>query len=117
MRALRNVADTGRTIICTIHQPSYDVFTAFDDLVLLSPGGRQVYSGSIGYNAQRMVDFFMRCPTVRPLPPRVNPGTWMLHELEAESARVFMIATEAMGAIKTRSGAQISTAAQRGRGR
>lgn len=40
LNVLRNVADTGRTVVCTIHQPSYDVFAAFDDLLLLGKGGR-----------------------------------------------------------------------------
>lgn len=26
MRVMRNIADTGRTITCTIHQPSIDIF-------------------------------------------------------------------------------------------
>lgn len=32
MRAVRNVANTGRTIVCTIHQPSIDIFEAFDEV-------------------------------------------------------------------------------------
>ena len=32
MRAVKNVADTGRTIVCTIHQPSIDAFEAFDEV-------------------------------------------------------------------------------------
>ncbi|KAK3002701.1 hypothetical protein RJ639_019285, partial [Escallonia herrerae] len=32
MRAVKNVADTGRTIVCTIHQPSIDIFEAFDEV-------------------------------------------------------------------------------------
>lgn len=32
MRAVKNVANTGRTVVCTIHQPSIDIFEAFDEV-------------------------------------------------------------------------------------
>ncbi|KAF3953773.1 hypothetical protein CMV_020818 [Castanea mollissima] len=32
IQAVKNVADTGRTIVCTIHQPSIDIFEAFDEV-------------------------------------------------------------------------------------
>jgi ABC-type multidrug transport system ATPase subunit len=32
MRAVKNVAQTGRTVVCTIHQPSIDIFEAFDEV-------------------------------------------------------------------------------------
>lgn len=33
MRAVKNVVATGRTIVCTIHQPSIDIFETFDEVV------------------------------------------------------------------------------------
>lgn len=33
MRAVKNVANTGRTIVCTIHQPSIDIFESFDEVM------------------------------------------------------------------------------------
>lgn len=36
MRAVKNISDTGRTIVCTIHQPSIDIFEAFDEVALIS---------------------------------------------------------------------------------
>lgn len=42
MRAVKNVVETGRTVVCTIHQPSIDIFEAVDDLVLMKAGGRHV---------------------------------------------------------------------------
>ena len=32
MRVVKNIVETGRTIVCTIHQPSIDIFEAFDEV-------------------------------------------------------------------------------------
>lgn len=42
--ALRNLADSGKTVVAVIHQPSQHVFSAFDDLLLVSEG-KQMYFG------------------------------------------------------------------------
>lgn len=41
---LRELADKGRTIVCTIHQPRHDVFMRFDKVLMLC-GGQQMYYG------------------------------------------------------------------------
>ena len=45
MAAVRNLANQNRTVVCTIHQPSHDVFALFDTLLILSRG-EHVYFGS-----------------------------------------------------------------------
>lgn len=35
MRTVRNTVDTGRTVVCTIHQPSIDIFEAFDEVIII----------------------------------------------------------------------------------
>jgi ABC-type multidrug transport system ATPase subunit len=32
MCTVQNTVDTGRTVLCTIHQPSIDIFEAFDEV-------------------------------------------------------------------------------------
>jgi len=44
IRVLRALAKSGKTIVCTIHQPSWKLFERFDNLFLLCKG-RVVYDG------------------------------------------------------------------------
>jgi len=44
MSTLRDLADSGKTIIAVIHQPSQHVFQKFDDVLLVSEG-KQMYFG------------------------------------------------------------------------
>ncbi|KAG6618938.1 ATP-binding Cassette (ABC) Superfamily [Phytophthora cinnamomi] len=78
MDGVRKVANSGRTIICTIHQPSSEVFYLFDSLLLLKRGGETVFYGNLGKNCRNLVDYFQCIPGVAPLPKGYNPATWML---------------------------------------
>lgn len=78
MDAIRSTVDTGRTVVATIHQPSLDIFEAFDELLLLKPGGRTVFFGPMGDSSERLIGYFEGVPGVKPIPPRHNPATWML---------------------------------------
>ncbi|CAI5954152.1 unnamed protein product [Closterium sp. NIES-64] len=78
MRTVRNTVDTGRTVVCTIHQPSIDIFEAFDELLLMKRGGEVIYMGPLGTDSRLMIDYFQAIPGVPPLPAGYNPATWML---------------------------------------
>ncbi|XP_020113539.1 ABC transporter G family member 51 [Ananas comosus] len=78
MRTVRNTVDTGRTVVCTIHQPSIDIFEAFDELLLMKRGGRVIYGGLLGVNSQNLIDYFQAIPGVPAIPDGYNPATWML---------------------------------------
>ncbi|XP_024968958.1 ABC transporter G family member 35-like isoform X4 [Cynara cardunculus var. scolymus] len=78
MRAVRNTVDTGRTVVCTIHQPSIDIFESFDELLLMKRGGQVIYAGSLGRNSQQIVDYFEEIPGVPKMPEKYNPAAWML---------------------------------------
>ncbi|KAL3515877.1 hypothetical protein ACH5RR_022779 [Cinchona calisaya] len=78
MRAVKNVADTGRTIVCTIHQPSIDIFEAFDELLLLKSGGRMIYCGPLGRQSSKVIEYFEGISGVPKIRNNYNPATWML---------------------------------------
>jgi ABC-type multidrug transport system ATPase subunit len=64
MRAVRNTVDTGRTVVCTIHQPSIDIFEAFDELLLMKRGGQVVYAGPLGDHSSQLIEYFEVRPGV-----------------------------------------------------
>ncbi|KAF1789798.1 P-loop containing nucleoside triphosphate hydrolase [Phytophthora cactorum] len=71
---LQQIARDGRTVIATIHQPSSEVFTLFDQLYLLSDGS-PVYQGK----ALESVDYFASlgyaCPSL------MNPTDYFMKQL------------------------------------
>lgn len=42
---LKSIARLGVNCVAVLHQPRYEIFSAFDDLLLLAPGGQTVYLG------------------------------------------------------------------------
>ncbi|KAF3943211.1 hypothetical protein CMV_030208 [Castanea mollissima] len=78
MRTVRNTVDTGRTVVCTIHQPSIDIFEAFDELLLMKRGGQVIYYGPLGRNSHKIVEYFEAIPGVPKIKDKYNPATWML---------------------------------------
>ncbi|CAB3987012.1 ABC transporter, ATPbinding domain containing [Paramuricea clavata] len=73
LKSLRAVAEQGRlTVLCVIHQPRFEIFNMFHNILLLGPGGKTVYQGnvldaakyfsSLGFNTPANVnpaDFYM----------------------------------------------------------
>ncbi|EYU45829.1 hypothetical protein MIMGU_mgv1a019588mg [Erythranthe guttata] len=78
MRTVRNTVDTGRTVVCTIHQPSIDIFEAFDELLLLKRGGQVIYAGPLGRHSNKIIEYFEAIPGVPRIKEKYNPATWML---------------------------------------
>ena len=83
IRNIKRVAASGRSIVCTIHQPSSVIFSAFDSLLLLQRGGRTVFFGQLGENCSELVQYFESAPHVVPIGLTVNPATWMLDVIGA----------------------------------
>ncbi|XVF22005.1 hypothetical protein REPUB_Repub12eG0137200 [Reevesia pubescens] len=85
MRVVKNIVSTNRTIVCTIHQPSIDIFESFDELILMKRGGQMIYSGELGQHSCRLIEYFEGIPGVPRIKENHNPATWML-EITSPSA-------------------------------
>lgn len=73
-QAMRKLADQGKTIICTIHQPSSEIFFLFDKLYLLAEG-RLGYSGSL----EKAPEFFRQFNME--IPRNYNPADFYIQKL------------------------------------
>ncbi|EJD42304.1 pleiotropic drug resistance ABC transporter [Auricularia subglabra TFB-10046 SS5] len=82
MAFLRSLADHGQAILCTIHQPSAELFQVFDRMLLLRKGGQTVYFGELGENATTMIDYFERNGS-RKCDSKENPAEFMLDVIGA----------------------------------
>ncbi|XAR50595.1 Sulfate-transporting ATPase [Bertholletia excelsa] len=78
MRTVRNTVETGRTVVCTIHQPSIDIFESFDELFLLKRGGQEIYVGPLGHHSSQLIKYFEGVNGVSKIKDGYNPATWML---------------------------------------
>lgn len=65
---------SGKTVVCTIHQPSSEVFAMFDRVLLLADG-RTVFLGPI----KEALDFFARLNY--PCPANFNPADFFIFSL------------------------------------
>ncbi|GMN45205.1 hypothetical protein TIFTF001_014383 [Ficus carica] len=83
MRTVRNTVDTGRTVVCTIHQPSIDIFDAFDELFLLKRGGEEIYVGPLGQHSSQLIKYLEDIEGVPKIKDGYNPATWMLEVTSA----------------------------------
>ncbi|KAL1829193.1 hypothetical protein ACET3Z_007605 [Daucus carota] len=89
MRTVRNTVDTGRTVVCTIHQPSIDIFEAFDELFLMKRGGLELYAGPVGRNSCELIQYFEGIDGISKIKDGYNPATWML-EVTASSQEIIL---------------------------
>ncbi|KAF2073524.1 hypothetical protein CYY_005173 [Polysphondylium violaceum] len=76
MELIKKIASSGRSIICTIHQPSTSIFKKFDHLLLLKRGGETVYFGPTGEMSSTVLGYFEQhgliCDTLK------NPADFIL---------------------------------------
>nr|CCA23972.1 hypothetical protein SORBIDRAFT_04g007270 [Albugo laibachii Nc14] len=87
MRGVQSIARTGRTVLCTIHQPSISIFELFDALLLLQRGGYTAYFGDLGKDSITMLEYFASIPGTEQIRPQYNPATYMLEVIGAGIGR------------------------------
>jgi len=77
IRQCRGLANSGRTVVMTIHQPRREAFHLFDKLLLLSKGGKVAYFGP-GRQAKR---YFQARSEVPPSTAQ-NPADYVIDVLD-----------------------------------
>ena len=86
MRGLKRIAESGRAVCATIHQPSVAIFSSFDSLLLLKRGGEVVFFGKLGDESKHLIDYFEGYDHTPKIQPGENPATWMLTTIGAGSS-------------------------------
>lgn len=82
VKFLRKLANAGQAILCTIHQPSGELFNQFDRLMLLQKGGKTVYFGDLGPNSMTLVNYFEERSGIK-CGPNDNPAEYILDVIGA----------------------------------
>ncbi|KAF4583486.1 hypothetical protein EYR38_002237 [Pleurotus pulmonarius] len=82
MSFLRDLADHGQAILCTIHQPSAELFQVFDRLLLLRKGGQTVYFGDVGQRSTTLINYFEKNGS-RKCDDEENPAEFILDVIGA----------------------------------
>ncbi|WFD34805.1 hypothetical protein MCUN1_001649 [Malassezia cuniculi] len=82
VKFLKKLAKNGQAILCTIHQPSGELFNQFDRLLLLKKGGKTVYFGDIGPNATTLLEYFESRSGIK-VHEEDNPAEYILEAIGA----------------------------------
>lgn len=79
MKSLRDLAEAGHTVVCSIHQPSSNIFQLCDDIALLA-SGKLVFSGPADEAPAHFADLGYK------IPEQCNPAEWYLDLISVDFA-------------------------------
>ncbi|CAO4371287.1 unnamed protein product [Caenorhabditis nigoni] len=77
VQIMRDLANSGRTLIAIIHQPTADLYFQFDKIIFLSLG-RTAFIGT----PEESIQFFSDCG--HPIPKNFNPPEWIQEKLSVQ---------------------------------
>jgi ATP-binding cassette subfamily G (WHITE) protein 2 (SNQ2) len=89
---------------CAVHQPSAELFSHFDRLLLLKSGGREVFFGDLGEDGLNVAEYFTSAK-LEPgfeqpdLPEKVNIASWMLDVIGAGTVSSHAAAFHSFGRV------------------
>ncbi|XP_061524991.1 broad substrate specificity ATP-binding cassette transporter ABCG2 [Phycodurus eques] len=87
LKLLKRIANSGRTIILSIHQPRYSIYRLFDSLTLLV-NGKQVYHGL----AESALNYFSEIGYT--CEPHNNPADFFLDVINGDSTAIGIGSTD-----------------------
>jgi ABC-type multidrug transport system ATPase subunit len=76
--ALRKLSRSGLTIAAVIHQPRYEIFEMFDDVLILGKGGQTVFQGAV----TRCMEYFASLGY--DMPVHANPADFLMDVVSGE---------------------------------
>ncbi|KAL9658626.1 hypothetical protein ABK040_006162 [Willaertia magna] len=72
-KAMRDIAESAITVVAVIHQPRFEIFEMFHNVILLGKGGQVVYQGSTDKALNYFKDVLgLQCP------PHINPSDFFI---------------------------------------
>lgn len=78
----RSTTELNLITVATIHQPSKLIWDSFDDLILLTRGGKVAYMGEMGHNSQQVTDYFAGL-SGSPISAKANPADYVISSVSA----------------------------------